>query len=61
MTKEKKSMAEVHAIMERLHSKRSGMSPEDVIREIREVAEKAKTAHKVTLKKQSKATVHAGR
>ncbi len=55
MTKEKKSMAEIHSIMERLHAKRSGMSPNEIIRDIREGAEKAKRKHSVTLKKHAPA------
>lgn len=59
MIREKKSMAEIHAIMERLHDKRVGMSAAEVVRDVRDGAEKAKKKYGVTLKKheQKKTTV----
>ena len=49
MIREKKSMAEIHAIMERLHDKRAGMSGAEVVRDIREGAVAAKKKYGVTL------------
>lgn len=52
MIREMKSMAELHAIMEKLHDKRAGMSDAEVIRDIRDGAEQAKKKYGVTLTKQ---------
>ncbi len=35
MSKEKKSMEDIHKIMEDLYNKRAGMSTEEIVREIR--------------------------
>jgi len=53
MTKEKKSMAEIHAIMEHLHDKRAGMNTDELLADIRNGAEEAKKKFGVALKKQS--------
>lgn len=53
MIKEKKSMAEIHAIMEQLHDKRAGMNSDDVLSDIRHGAEKAKKEFGIALKRQS--------
>ncbi len=53
MIKERRSMAEIHDIMERLYEKRIGMSDAEVVRDIRESAEAAKKKYGVTLKKQA--------
>jgi hypothetical protein len=42
MIKEEKSMKEIHTIMERLSKKRSGMSPREVIEDIRKGSEMMK-------------------
>lgn len=52
MNKEKKSMEEIHKIMETLHKKRNGMSTEEIIEEIKEGAEKVKKDYNVGLRKQ---------
>lgn len=49
MTKEPKSMAELHAIMERLHDTWAGMSAAEVVRDIREGAERVKKKYGVAL------------
>ena len=52
MSKEKKSMEDIHKIMESLYNKRVGMSTEEIIREIKEGAEKIKKDYNVGLRKQ---------
>ncbi len=51
MSKEKKSMEDIHRIMEGLYNKRAGMSAEEIIREIKEGAEKVKKDYNVRLRK----------
>jgi L-lysine 2,3-aminomutase len=53
MTNERKSMAELHAVMERLHETWSGMSAADIVRDVQEGAEKTKIKYDVALKRQS--------
>jgi hypothetical protein len=51
MIKEEKSMKEIHTIMERLSRKRSGMSPREVVEDIRKGSEMMKQKSNVLLKK----------
>ncbi|WKZ15522.1 MAG: hypothetical protein QY317_16635 [Candidatus Jettenia caeni] len=51
MIKEDKSMEEIHKFMEDLHKKRAKMSTEEVIKEIKEGAEKIKKEYNVKLKR----------
>jgi hypothetical protein len=51
MIKEEKSMKEIHAIMEKLSKKRSGMSPGEVVEEIRKGSEMMKQKSNVVLRK----------
>ncbi|GBD98014.1 hypothetical protein BMS3Abin07_00021 [bacterium BMS3Abin07] len=53
MSKEKKSMEDIHRIMETLHNKRDCMSTEEIIRDIKEGAEKVKKDYNVNLRKQA--------
>ena len=53
MIKEGKSMEEIHKIMEDLHKKRAKMSPEEIIKEMKEGAEKIKKEYNAKLKKPS--------
>ena len=39
MIKEPESMKEIHEIMEKLHTQRKGKSGEDILKEIKDVAE----------------------
>lgn len=50
MTKEDKSMEEIHKIMEDLHNKRAKMSTEEILKEMKEGAEKIKREHHVKLR-----------
>ncbi len=56
MSKEKKSMEAIHKIMEDLYNKRAGMSAEEIVREIKEGAEKVKKDYNVKLRKQAHLT-----
>ena len=51
MTKEDKSMEEIHKIIEDLHNKRAKMSTEEIISEIKEGAEKIKREHDLKLRR----------
>jgi hypothetical protein len=51
MIKEEQSMKEIHSIMEKLSKKRSGMSPKEVVEEIRKGSEIMKQKCNVVLKK----------
>jgi len=51
MIKEDKSMKEIHKIMEDLHNKRAKMSTEEIIKEMKEGAEKVKREHDVKLRR----------
>ena len=51
MIKEDKSMKEIHKIMEDLHDKRAKMSTEEIIKEIKEGAEKIKKEYNTKLKR----------
>ncbi len=50
MIKEDKSMAEIHKIMEDLHSHRVNLNSDDVIKDINEVAEKIKKLYNIKLR-----------
>ena len=50
MIKEDKSMEEIHKIMEDLHNKRTKMSTEEIIKEIKEGAGKIKKEYNTKLK-----------
>jgi len=50
MTNERKSMAEIRAVMERLHETWNGMGATEVVRDVKEGAEKAKIKYGVVLK-----------
>jgi hypothetical protein len=50
MIKEDKSMKEIHGIMEKLSKKRSGMGPEEVIKDIKMGSELLKKKHNIVLK-----------
>lgn len=54
MTKERKCMVEIHAVMERLHGKWAGMTGEEVVQDVRDGAETAKRKFGVGLKKQAR-------
>ena len=51
MIKEDKSMEEIHKIMEDLHNKRTKMSTEEIIKEIKEGAGKIKKEYNTKLKR----------
>ncbi len=51
MIKEDKSMEEIHKIMEDLHNKRAKMSTEEIIKEMKEGAEKVKKEYNVKFKR----------
>ncbi|MBM2835576.1 MAG: Cobalamin biosynthesis protein [Candidatus Brocadiaceae bacterium] len=51
MTKEDKSMEEIHKIMEDLHNKRTKMSTEEILKEMKEGAAKVKREHDVKLRR----------
>ncbi len=51
MIKEDKSMEEIHKIMEGLHNKRANMSTEEIIKEMKEGAEKVKKEYNAELKR----------
>lgn len=51
MINEDRSMKDLHGIMENLHKKRAGMSAEQIIKEIKEGAEKIKKEYKANLRK----------
>ncbi|CAG1021694.1 hypothetical protein DOJK_01177 [Patescibacteria group bacterium] len=51
MIKEDKSMGEIHKIMEDLHNKRAKMSTEEIIKEMKESAEKIKKEYNTKLKR----------
>ncbi|MDR4509308.1 MAG: hypothetical protein MRJ65_13965 [Candidatus Brocadiaceae bacterium] len=50
MIKEDRSMEEIHKIMERLHNKRVNLNSEEVIKEMKECAEKVKKKYTAKLK-----------
>lgn len=51
MIKEEQSMKEIHTIMEKLSRKRSGMSPREVVEDIKKGSEMMKQKSNVLLKK----------
>jgi len=51
MIREKKSMEEIHKIMAKLHDARTGMSPEEIVKDIHAGAERVKSKYNLILKK----------
>ncbi|MDR4499342.1 MAG: hypothetical protein MRK02_15715 [Candidatus Scalindua sp.] len=53
MIKEYKSMEEIHKIVENLHNKRVNLDSDEVIKEMKDGAEKVKKEYNVKLSKQN--------